>query len=414
MKILVINRWKLATTTYLKWLGPGHEVVLLSSADGVSADPDKARAELVGYTDAVVLPDFHGNPLVEQKALELHATYGFEAVVATSEFDLLRAARLRAAMGVAGQTVESAEAFRDKLRMKQTLAAAGVPVAPFAAVPDATALHSFAAEQGYPIVVKPRRGGGSMGVEVLRDPAELADYAARHPELGGDDGAPLLAERFIEHELFHVDGLVAHGKLVFTSVSACGSCLSYRDGVGMTSAMLDPDDPLTEPLRELTLRTVEALPTPESFVFHAEAFLTPQGDLLLNEIASRVGGGKIYEACKLAYGVDTVAACVHAEGGGFPPPEAVESPDRLAGFVIFPGRAGTLDEAPTSCPVDGVDQYRLIAEIGSDLGVAAHSSAHIASAVVHGASHRDVRRVLDDVVRWFDESTVITPRPEPV
>lgn len=255
-----------------------------------------------------------------------------------SEFDLLRAARLRAALGIPGQTLASAKAYRDKAVMKELLAAAGIPMAPYAPIPDATTLHTFIAEHGYPVVVKPRTGAGSMGVEVLHDSAELAAYLELNPCLGGDDDAALLAEKFIAHDLFHVDGLVIDGVLVFSWPSACGSCLSYRDGDALVSAMLDAQDPLFEPLRQLTLEAMGALPTPATTTFHAEIFRTPEGELLLNEIASRIGGGKIYETCRLALDVDMARDYVRAVGGSFPCripfdeptawPDSRSSPDR--------------------------------------------------------------------------------------
>ncbi|MDH6111840.1 biotin carboxylase [Kitasatospora sp. MAP12-15] len=409
MKILILNRSNLATTPYLDWLGADDEAVLLTSAGAASQDPDLAAAELAGYEEVVTFDRFHENPAVETAALELHGRHGFDALIAMNEFDLLRAARLREAMGVAGQQRAQAEAFRDKLRMKELLTAAGIPVAPFAPIAHATALHTFVAEHGYPVVVKPRRGAGSMGVEVLRGADDLTAYLEAHPELGGDDGAPLLAEKYIEHDLFHIDGLIVDGTPVLIWPSACSSCLAYREGAVLTSAMLDPEDPLTESLRRLTLQALATLSGSETLAFHAEAFLTPNGDLLLNEIACRVGGGKIYEATRLAFGVDLVREYVQAVGSGRTGREPVSRPERAGGFAIFPGSPGTLVAAPQECPVDGVDQYRLNVPVGTVLGRAEHSSARIASVVVAGRNRAEVENSLETAVRWFSNATEIEP-----
>ena len=411
MTILILNRSNLATTPYLAWLGEGDEAVLLTSVGAISLDEQTAKEELSGYRHVVTFEAFDGNPSVEIQALELHRQYGFDSVIAMNEFDLLRAARLRAAMGLPGQQPHQAEAYRDKLRMKELLTAAGIPVAPFAAVPHASDLHTFAATHGYPIVVKPRRGAGSMGVEVLGSAQELVAYVERTPDLGGDDGAPLLAEKFVEHDLFHIDGLIVAGELVLNWPSACGSCLSYRDGSTMISAMLDPGDPLTEALQNLTLRTIEALSATEVMAFHAEAFLTPNGDLLLNEIGSRVGGGKIYETIRLAFDVDMVREFVRASGSASASLPASPRPVRSAGFAIFPGRPGTLTAAPQACPVVGVDQYKLNVPVGTVLGQAEHSSARIASVVVAGGNRNEVEDTLTKAATWFAEASAIEPAP---
>lgn len=409
MKFLIINRSKLDTTPYLRWLGDSNEAVLLTSTGAVSAAAEAAEAELAGYLEVVTFKDFHNNPAVESKAIELHRHHGFDAIIATNEYDLLRAARLRAALDIPGQQLAQAEAYRDKLTMKDTLAAAGVPVAPYAAIPHVTALHTFAEEHGFPVVVKPRRGAGSMGVEVLPDAEALSAYIARTPALGGDDGAPLMAEKYIEHDLFHIDGLIVEGRPTLIWPSACSSCLGYREGAVLTSAMLDAHDPLTGALQELTLAAMEALSTEDTMAFHAEAFLAPNGDLLFNEIGCRVGGGKIYETIRLAFGTDMVADHIRALGAVLPTPDPVAAPPQTAGFAIFPGRPGTLTTAPETCPVDGVDQYRLNIPVGTTVGEAEHSSARIASVVVRGTDRSEVEDVLRKAVDWFEANTVIEP-----
>lgn len=414
MRILVLNRSNLATTPYAQWLGPAHEVVLVTSTGAISTDPERARAELSGYREVVTFERFHANAAVETTALDLHRRHGFDAVIAMNEYDLLRAARLREAMGIDGQGTAEAEAFRDKLRMKEVLTAAGVRTTPFAPVAHVTDLYAFAAEHGYPFVVKPRRGAGSTGVEVLRDADGLAAYAEAHTALGDDDGAALLAEAYVEHELFHIDGLIVAGTTLLVWPSACTSALTYREGTVFTSTTLDAHDPLTEPLRELTLRAVRALSAWPTLTFHAEVFRTADGTLLLNEIASRVGGGKIYETVRLATGVDLVREYIQAVGdaGVHRPP--VDRPERTAGFALFPGSPGTLAAAPAegTCDVAGVDQYRLNVPVGTFLGVAEHSSARIASVVVGGEDRAAAGAVLAEAVDWFRAACEITP-PEP-
>ena len=135
MNVLVLNRYALANTPYHAWLGEPGSITVVTD-DEVTADADLSR-----YAEVVPIAGYENNPMVELTALRLHERHRFDAVVAMSEVDVLRASRLREAMGVTGQDVRSAEAFRDKLRMKELLAAAGIPVAPFAAASDATAIH---------------------------------------------------------------------------------------------------------------------------------------------------------------------------------------------------------------------------------------------------------------------------------
>jgi len=93
---------------------------------------------------------------------------------------------------------------QDKLVMRERLSALGVPCPRFAAVADVDALRAFAADVGWPVVLKTPRGGyDGKGVLVVADPqldpAGLAtaagwfeDWAARPGQPG-----PLLAEEHV-------------------------------------------------------------------------------------------------------------------------------------------------------------------------------------------------------------------------
>ncbi|MFI9154161.1 hypothetical protein [Streptomyces sp. NPDC053367] len=417
MKFLVLNRTPLSGRRFPEWIGDAHEAVLLTDEAAVSADPETRSEQLAGYTHVEILPDFHFNPLVELHALDLHRKLGFDRVIALSEFDILRAARLRELMGLPGQDVPSAVAFRDKLRMKELLDEAGVPVAPYAPVGHLDDLLGFLDEHGFPVVVKPRRGGGSMGVHVLRDRDDLASLLASHRDLGTDDGAQLLAEQYIEHELFHVDGIVAEGRplLMWPSTQGDTTCLDIMRGRALHSCLLDPDDPLLEPLLELTRRALAALPSPGTFMFHAEVFRDPAGRLVFNEVASRMGGGMIEHVLQLGFGVTLPEVYVRSLAG-HDVPAVPGAPERIAGLSLFPPRPGTLLAVPDTCPVPGISAYHRHAEPGAVLKPAQVSVEKIGSVLATGATRAEVETSLAEALDWFERSTVIHPdgdRPAP-
>ncbi|MFF7338195.1 ATP-grasp domain-containing protein [Streptomyces sp. NPDC008163] len=361
-----------------------------------------------------ILPDFHFNPLVELHALELHRKMGFDRVVALSEFDILRAARLRQLMDLPGQDVGSAVAFRDKLRMKRLLDGAGVRVAPYAPVSHLDDLLGFVEQHGYPVVVKPRRGGGSMGVHVLRDRDGLTALLAAHRDLGTDDGAQLLVEKYIEHELFHVDGIITDGQplLMWPSTQGDTSCLDIMRGRALHSCLLDADDPLLEPLREITRSALAALPVPGTFMFHAEVFRDAEGLLVFNEVASRMGGGMIEHVLQLGFGITLPEVYVRSLAAN-DVPLIPAAPERIAGLSLFPPRPGTLLEIPDTCPVPGISAYHRHAEAGTVLKPALMSVEKIGSVLATGATRADVETSLAEALDWFERSTVIRADGEP-
>ncbi|MET9697954.1 ATP-grasp domain-containing protein [Streptomyces sp. NPDC006529] len=408
MRYLVLNRTPLTGMRFPDWLGAGHEAVLLTDAAAVSSDPVERASQLAGYAHVEVVQDYHFNPLVESQALAMHEKWGFEGVISLSEFDLLRAARLREAFAVPGQDVASATAFRDKLVMKRILSEAGVPVAPYAPVSNLADLLRFIDEVGYPVVVKPRSGGGSMDVHVLDDRHDVDTLLAAHRALGTDDGAHLLAEQYIEHELLHVDGIVVDGetRLMWPSTQGDSTCLDIKRGRILHSCMLDADDPLFEPARDLTRRALAALPTPATSLFHAEVFRATDGRLVFNEVASRMGGGMIEDVVTLGFGHFLLEVFVRSVGGN-EPPALPAAPDRIAGLALFPPRPGTLVEIPDACPVPGITAYRRHAEPGTVLEPARMSVEKIGSVLATGASRAEVERALAAAGAWFDGATVI-------
>lgn len=413
MRYLVLNRTPLTGRRFPDWLGADHEAVLLTDVAAVSSDPQERSAQLAGYAHVEIVDDFHFNPLVESQALTLHQKWEFDRVIALSEFDIVRAARLRELFGVPGQDVASATAFRDKLEMKRILERAGIPLAPYAPVSNFADLVGFIDQQGYPVVVKPRWGGGSIDVHVLHNQQDVEILLDSHRALGTDDGVQLLAETYIEHELIHVDGIVVSGEtlLMWPSTHGRTTCLDFREGGALQSSLLDPADPLLAPVRDLTRQALDVLPTPDTSMFHAEVFLDANRRLVFNEIASRMGGGMIEHVLRLSFGITLPEVYVGAQGGS-EPPQIPAAPERIAGWSLFPPRAGTVTEIPAECPVPGITQYRRHVEPGTVLTTARTSVDKIGSVLAVGDTRSEVETALGEVLSWFERSTVIRPEAE--
>ncbi len=206
MRVLVLHRSSLKRARLREWLGPDTTICLIQNAAKLDVDPSG-----VPYDVVVPVADYDRSGLVEFEARRLHEELSFDRLIAFSEYDLLRAARLRAVFGIAGQNLDSALAFRDKVVMKERLTAGRVEVARFAPVDYAVDLIEFVDHSGFPIVVKPRAAAGSRGVTVLRNGAELvawlaADFAGGHGPFGS-----WLVEEFVEGQSFHVDHVVNQG-----------------------------------------------------------------------------------------------------------------------------------------------------------------------------------------------------------
>ncbi|MGC2191704.1 MAG: D-alanine--D-alanine ligase family protein [Candidatus Dormiibacterota bacterium] len=95
----------------------------------------------------------------------LHGTFGEDGTLA----GLAAMARIPQ---VGGDTLSSALAM-DKLRSKGLFQAIGLPVVPGRRATSLSEAREAAGDLGFPLVVKPNRGGSSIGVGMAADPVEL-------------------------------------------------------------------------------------------------------------------------------------------------------------------------------------------------------------------------------------------------
>ncbi|MDN5917152.1 MAG: acetyl/propionyl-CoA carboxylase subunit alpha [Pseudonocardia sp.] len=126
----------------------------------------------------------------------IHPGYGF-----LSENTAFAAACEAAGIVFVGPPPAAIEAMGDKIRAKQTVAKAGVPVVPGSDGSGLTddELALAVADVGYPVLLKPSAGGGGKGMREVHDPADLADAiaSARREARGSFGDDTLLVERLV-------------------------------------------------------------------------------------------------------------------------------------------------------------------------------------------------------------------------
>jgi acetyl-CoA carboxylase biotin carboxylase subunit len=131
-------------------------------------------------------------------AQAVHPGYGFLAENAS-----FAQAVLDAGLVWVGPSPDAIEAMGDKVKARNRMSAAGVPVAPGTEDPvaDLAAAVAAAEDIGYPLMVKAAAGGGGIGMGVARDRAELesAFETARTRAERFFANPAILLERYVEH-----------------------------------------------------------------------------------------------------------------------------------------------------------------------------------------------------------------------
>ncbi|MFB7916663.1 acetyl-CoA carboxylase biotin carboxylase subunit [Streptomyces sp. NPDC056061] len=155
-------------------------------------------------------------------AQAVHPGYGFLAENAGF-------ARSCAEAGLAfiGPPADAIALMGDKIRAKETVSAAGVPVVPGSSGTGLTddQLVDAAREIGTPVLLKPSAGGGGKGMRLVRDAALLADEiaAARREARASFGDDTLLVERWIDRPR-HIEIQVladTHGNVVHLGEREC-------------------------------------------------------------------------------------------------------------------------------------------------------------------------------------------------
>lgn len=402
-RILILNRYRLRSAAFHRWLDPGHDLFLLNCATRAVDRHPEAAAIRARYRDIAEFDDYVTNPEVVRTAREWIGRYGIDTVVAFSEHDVLRAAGLRDEFGLEGQGTASAEAYRDKLVMKRLLEKAGLPVVGYTALEFPGDLERFAADPGtgYPVLAKPRTGTGSRGIVRIDDAAGAAAFAAEQ----GESLADHIAEAFVPHELLHCDGVFADGRAVFAEVwSWSTTMLEVRDAPLPTMAVtLDPDDPRRERVVRLAEETLRALPTPRTTAFHIEFFDTGTG-IVVNEAASRVGGGRIQPALRALHGIDLVELAARHQTASDPGALVPGRTAPTAGFLVAYDNTGIRGFAPAECPLPGISHYETVLPPSPGAATEVASSAYLLSGVALGEDREQTRNRLLALHRWFLDS----------
>jgi biotin carboxylase len=176
-------------------------------------------------------------------AREFHRRYPLNAVVAVDEETAVVAAAISEALGLPQNSAEAAAKARLKHRMREALAASGVPHPSFTVARTGDDPRLLARGLTYPLVLKPAFLSGSRGVVRVNDPEcfvrwfEWLSVFLSTPEVrahGRDEGNRVLIEEYVDGREVALEGLLTEGRL-------------------RPLALFDKPDPLIGPFFEETI-----------------------------------------------------------------------------------------------------------------------------------------------------------------
>jgi biotin carboxylase len=325
-----------------------------------------------------------------------HATDPFTRLASFGERDQDRAAAIGEDLGLATHSTRTIEWVHHKPSMRARLAECGLDDTPYAVVGSEAELRSFVDAHGYPCILKPAVGAGSIGVSRLGGPGGLAAALSRATAGSEWTRGGALVERLHEGPQFSVEAFTENG---VHEVVCCTRKFSTRGThveVGHVLPVTLGDDVVRYVRAVLSALDIRFGPT------HTELACTGAGPRVI-ETHTRLAGDRIPYLVRDALGVDLVALTVRQALGENQ--LLTEVRDALArngtsryAAIWYAGAAttGTLTAvsgAESAAARDGVVEVGLECAVGQPVAPPDSSDARLAYVRAHAATPGEAVRV---------------------
>ena len=248
------------------------------------------------------MPDLTRRPDIVYAVSYLARSHDISQVIALDDYDVETAALLRDHMRLPGMGESLARHFRDKLAMRAAARAGGVTVPEFTGVFNYDRLREFMNRVPPPWLLKPRSEASSMGIKQLHRPEDLWPLL----ETLGDQQSFFVLEQYVPGDVFHVDGLVDRGEVLFQMAHQYGRppMNVYHEGGIFLTRTLDRESGEAQALFTLNKQVQGALGMRRGATHTEYIRADADGRLYFLETAARVGGANIAEAVQFASGID--------------------------------------------------------------------------------------------------------------
>lgn len=303
-------------------------------------------------------------------AEKLHAATAISGVLCWDETRIHATAYVAEALGLPNGDPAVIWRLRDKAQTRAALDAAGVPQP--RSVPVGTVEQALAAagRMGYPVVLKPRGLGASLGVITVDGPAALRAGFGFTSSVVLPEGVvynspePYLVEECVVGEEISVDAVVHAGGV--TPVFIGRKVVGYPPYAEEIGHFVDASDPLlTDPeLCRVLSEAHAALGFTDGWT-HTEFMLTADGPKLI-EVNGRLGGDLIPCLGHLATGIDPGLAAASAACGLPPDLRATRQQVTAVRFFYVDEEDTTLGEVAFRGELPpAVDQAVVVAQPGA-------------------------------------------------
>lgn len=224
-----------------------------------------------------------------------------DRLVALDDFDVEKAAALREEFRLPGMGQTTARYFRDKLAMRQKAEDEGIAVPAFTAVFNNAAVEAFLENNPGPWVMKPRSSASAIGIKKLTEASQVWDVL----EKLGDERHEYVLEMFVPGEVFHVDGIIEEGKILFQRVHKymLPPMEVAHEGRVFRTHTVAYNSAEEKQMLQLNKDLMKAFKHKRG-VFHSEFIKNKKGKAFFLETSARVGGANIVDLLEASSGIN--------------------------------------------------------------------------------------------------------------
>ena len=234
---------------------------------------------------------------------------GLAGVASSSEYFVTTAATLAAQLGLPGPNPRAVALCRNKYKQRLRLQAEGCAIPAFAPAVSVKEAVRTAQLIGFPVVVKPVSGSGSIGVRFCNRGEEVAVHAATLlQQRNNERGLPVPRRILVESAALGPEYSVEtfHTQIIGVTQKYLGPLPDFVEIGHDYPAELPAAD--QEAMQSLVLSALKALGMGWGPA-HMELRLTENGPKII-ELNPRLAGGNIPELVRLASGIDLISATI--------------------------------------------------------------------------------------------------------
>ncbi len=263
------------------------------------AIPPMARESLAAY---IQIRSFADEDDIVQEVRRAAERIRIDQVESVWEPTMVLAARLREALALPGMTVAQTLPFRDKELMKQKLDEAGIRTPRHARCTTAQECREAAERIGFPLIVKPIAGAGSIDTHRVENWQELEAVLPRLRHV-----AEVSVEEFVDGEEYTFDTICANGRVLFYNICWYRPrplVSRLNEWISPTTLVLrNPDAPELAAGKQMGFDVLRALDFRSGFT-HMEWYHKPDGEVVFGEIGCRPPGARTVDVMNFSLDAD--------------------------------------------------------------------------------------------------------------